>query len=310
VYGHAAIVENDQDTQIVFRGEAIKLYPARLKAKPQIPSPHCTDDGREFLTVRTNKNEYLVIPVTITPKAAVVPWNQPLEIDRSDFPTLARTGVHSDGELDLTRSITGRSLAEITEFGRPGCLSTGGFLCQDEDIISVIRGDNRRVVRLGMRHKELARPLVHLCNLIREAHPETRRHRQTHTVFYAGKEVYVDVLLTKGGQRSIFNDGIDGAWAIEIRRELTKEEREFLTREYPNLTQEEQGDLINRLSQMLSGEMQPFYIWRYGFYEGHTEWRSDPIAIAFIFGLRSLEEIESTFPKQLPQVLMRHFVSD
>jgi hypothetical protein len=43
---------------------------------------------------------------------------------------------------------------------------------------------------------------------------------------------------------------------------------------------------------MLSGEMHPFYIWRYGFYEGHTAWRSDPIAIAFIFGLKSIEEIE------------------
>lgn len=307
--GHnASAVEYDQDTQIVFRGEAISLYPAMFKVRPKIPSPYRTADGREFLTVRTDNKEYSVIPVTVTPKVAVLPWNQPLEIDFADFPTLARTGVHSDLELDLTRSITARSLAEITELGRPDRLSTSGFMCQDEDIISVIRGDNRLVVRLGMRHEELARPLLHLCNLIREAYPQTRQHRQTHTVFYAGKEVSVDVLLTRGGQKSIFNDGIDGAWAIEIRRDLTKDETEFLDREYPNLTQGERDDLVKRLSQMLSGEMQPFYIWRYGFYEGHTAWRSDPIAIAFIFGFKSLEEIESAFLGQLPQVLTRHFV--
>ena len=37
----------------------------------------------------------------------------------------------------------------------------------------------------------------------------------------------------------------------------------------------------------------PFYIMRYGFYEGHTSYRADPIAIACIFGLRSLQQIES-----------------
>ena len=45
----------------------------------------------------------------------------------------------------------------------------------------------------------------------------------------------------------------------------------------------------------------------YGFYEGHTQWRTDPIAIAFVFGLRSLEEIEAAFPGRLPEVLTAHF---
>jgi hypothetical protein len=304
---HAADVEGDQDTQFAFGGEAVRLYPAMLKDKPKIPSPYRVADGREFLTIRTIQNRYSVVPVTVTPTTAIAPWNQPLESDASDFPTLAKTGVHSDLELDLIRSITGRSLAEITELGRPDQLSTAGFMCQDEDVLSVIRGDNRRVVELGLRHTDLARPLVHLCNLIRQAHPETRRHRQTHTVFYAGKEVYVNVLLTKGGQKSIFDDGIQGAWAIEIRRDLTNEEREFLNRKYPNLGPDKRDVLITKLSRMLSGEMQPFYIWRYGFYEGHTAWRTDPIAVVFIFGLRSLEEIESAFPGQLPQVLSQHF---
>lgn len=58
----------------------------------------------------------------------------------------------------------------------------------------------------------------------------------------------------------------------------------------------------------MTGEMQPFYIFRYGFYEGHTAWRTDPISIAFLFGLRSLKEIEATFPGRLWSVLTEHFV--
>jgi hypothetical protein len=56
--------------------------------------------------------------------------------------------------------------------------------------------------------------------------------------------------------------------------------------------------------------MQPFYIYRYGFYEGYTAWRTDPIVIVFMFGLKSLEGIEAAFAGQLHQVLTRHFVSD
>jgi hypothetical protein len=56
-----------------------------------------------------------------------------------------------------------------------------------------------------------------------------------------------------------------------------------------------------------TGEMEPHYIQWYGFYEGHTSWRADPIAIAFLFGLRSLEEIEGAFPGRLPEVLSAHF---
>jgi hypothetical protein len=53
--------------------------------------------------------------------------------------------------------------------------------------------------------------------------------------------------------------------------------------------------------------MQPHNIQWYGFYEGHTGWRADPIAIAFIFGFRTLEEIESAFPGRLDEVLTTHF---
>jgi hypothetical protein len=68
--------------------------------------------------------------------------------------------------------------------------------------------------------------------------------------------------------------------------------------------------MIEKLTHILMGEMLPFYIMRYGFYEGHTGYRGDPLAIAFIFGLKSLEEIEAAFPGDLPHVLIEHFIKD
>jgi hypothetical protein len=62
--------------------------------------------------------------------------------------------------------------------------------------------------------------------------------------------------------------------------------------------------LIKKLSDIHTAEMAPYYIMRYGFYEGHTDYRADPIAIAFIFGLRSLDEIESVFKGKLYKILM------
>jgi hypothetical protein len=53
--------------------------------------------------------------------------------------------------------------------------------------------------------------------------------------------------------------------------------------------------------------MVPFYIMRYGFYEGHTDYRADPIAISLIFGLRSLEKIELAFEGNLYKSLTEHF---
>jgi hypothetical protein len=55
--------------------------------------------------------------------------------------------------------------------------------------------------------------------------------------------------------------------------------------------------------------MEPYYVMRYGFYEGHTSYRVDPIAIAFIFGLRSLEEVEAAFPGAIYETLTTHFTA-
>jgi hypothetical protein len=41
--------------------------------------------------------------------------------------------------------------------------------------------------------------------------------------------------------------------------------------------------------------------------ETYTDYRVDPIAIAFIFGLGSLNEIEAAFPGKLYEILTMHF---
>ena len=70
------------------------------------------------------------------------------------------------------------------------------------------------------------------------------------------------------------------------------------------------AELIKKLSNIHSGEMVPYYIMRYGFYEGHTDYRADPIAIAFIFGIRTLEQIDATFEGRLCETLTRHFIRE
>ena len=54
--------------------------------------------------------------------------------------------------------------------------------------------------------------------------------------------------------------------------------------------------LTEMLTSIRTGEMVPFYIMRYGFYEGHTDYRTDPLTISFVFGLKPVEEIEAAFP--------------
>jgi len=290
--------------------DGLPLYPETLESVPDIPSPTMTREGRDVVLALTSEGRWALVPAG------------PLDDDRRerqrscdayDFPTLARTGLHSSEELGKTLTITGRSLAEITDLGRPGGLSTDGFLAADEDVLSVLQGDNRVVSTLGLTHAQAARPLFHVWNMI-EADVEAGRwdyakHRWDHIqqIIYNGRHVDVEAHDTKGGQESIFDDGLGGAFSIRFQRDATAEEERFLLRKYGHLPPGAWNDLLRRLTVIQTGEMEPHYIQWYGFYEGHTSWRADPIAIAFLFGLRSLEEIEGAFPGRLPEVLTAHF---
>jgi hypothetical protein len=229
---------------------------------------------------------------------------------------LEATGLHDNDKLDRITTITGRSLEELNRLGRPNGLSSSGFFAADEDIISVLKGDNALVRKLGLTHSQMARPLFHVWNaILLELQHGSRQStfprfwRAFSPIEYNGGKVVVKAEGTKGFQQSLFNDEIKGTANITISRELTPGETKFLKDKYAHLSTQQKDELIKSLTRMRTGEMQPYYVMRYGFYEGHTPWRVDPIAIALIFGLRSLDEIEAAFPRNLHEVLAGHFVA-
>jgi hypothetical protein len=286
------------------------LYPETLAERPSLPSPTTAPDGTDLVVMLTREGRWAV--VTASPKNDERRERQ-RRVDGHDFPTLARTGLHSSTELARLVAITGRSLAEIDDLGRPGGLSTAGFLARGEDIRSVLDSDNRLVTALGLTHPQLARPLFHVWNIVEADADALRwnmaRHRwdRCQFLFYNGREVQVEAHDTKGVQESIFADGLEGYFHIEIRRPPTPQEEALLRRRYGHLSPDRWALLLERLSAMQTGEIEPHYVQWYGFYEGHTEWRVDPIAIAFVFGLRTLDEIEAAFPGRLDEVLTGHF---
>jgi hypothetical protein len=290
--------------------DVVPLYPETLETEPEMPSPGTRGDGMDVVLAETREREWAVV----TPGGQGVERRGPQRyVDAHDFPALALTGLHDPEELAGTVTVTGRSLAEITDLGRPGGLSEDGFMAGDEDLLSVLEGDNRLVSALGLTHPQLARPLFHVWNMI-EADVQAgrwnqREHRwdRIRQIVYNGRRVGLEAHDTKGGQESIFDDGLGGAFHIEIRRAPTPAEEELLRERYGDLPSGAWSTFLHRLTTMETGEMEPHYIQWYGFYEGHTGWRADPIALAFIFGLRSLEEIEAAFPGRLPVVLTAHF---
>jgi HEAT repeat protein len=300
-----------EDTSpVTFEDKSYALCPHRFDVRPSMPSPYTTDDGREIVVTSTKDGKYMLVPVTL---ANAERKGKQLYVNADDFPTLARTGFHCEQELDRTRIITGRSIAEITELARPDRLSTSGFLAEDEDIISVLKGDNRCARSLGLSHAQLATPLFHVLNLTarnqeQDNHLSYQSHRAEYPpFFYNGRKISVRVEYTRGGQESIFADGLDGALGIEISRDLRQQEKDYIHSRYSHLSRQQREVLAKKLSSMFIGEMTMQYVKRYGFYEGHTGWRADPIAIAFIFGMKELEQIDAAFDARLFDALTGHF---
>jgi hypothetical protein len=258
-------------------------------------------------------DKYMLVPVTLVNSERK---GRQLYVNADDFPFLARTGLHCVAELDRTRIITGRSIAEITELARPDRLSTSGFLAEDEDIISVLKGDNRFARSLGLSHAKLTKPLFHVLNLIasnqqQKNHLSYQGHRADYPLFfYNGRKISVKVEYTRGGQESIFADGLDGALGIQISRDLQQHEKDYIDSKYSHLSRQQREDLVKKLSNMFIGEMVMYYAKWYGFYEGHTGWRADPIAITFIFGLKDIKEIDAAFDGKLYEALTKHFTRD
>lgn len=304
-------------TQGTSKTKELQFYPQFFKELPAIPSPCTLNNGIEVLVAHTRADEFTIIPVTVEngevqnyKKSQWGKGNQ-LEVNAKDFPSLANTGLHSDKELDGAQSITGKSPAEITKNGHPWNMSAEGFLAADENIISVLKGDNVLVKSLGLTHPQLAKPLFKIVNLILEHRKyylkKIRPYEDIDYIIYNEKKVYLKWGGEKGYQHSIFNDNILGYYVIDLYRELNPEEIAYLKSKYSHLNDEQMKEFITQLSHIHTGEMVPYYIMKYGFYEGHTAWRADPIAISFVFGMKSLSEMDRLLEHDLYTSLIQHY---
>jgi hypothetical protein len=280
----------------------IRLIPEYFSDKPDLPSPALSGDQREMILVKLNGHRYTYIDATVENgepfdyKRRLYGKGNQMMADSADFPGLARRGLHSEKDLRNTKIITGRSVSQITVDGRPWGSSGVGFMTDDETIISVILADNRTVKSLGLTHPDLARPLFHLWNVSNDFGKYnidigTGEELQIEAMMYNGKEVHYVITGSRGWQESIFNDEILGSGHIEISREPDVNELDFLETNYAYLSADEYQQLINYLFNIHTGEMVFFYINRYGFYEGHTEYRVDPVSVALIFGIRTIEDV-------------------
>jgi hypothetical protein len=296
------------------------VYPRLLDDPPQIASPCRMEDGREILVATLKNGKHAFMPVTVENGKplhysrripCVYGKDQQLYVDRGDFPTLAETGLHREAELDAKNMITGLPVEVITYVGRPGRFSGAGFMADDEDILSVLRGDNTLVRALGLTHPQMARPLFHVWNMILqeiEAGTLARFSNVQHFV-YNGRKVSLQAEGTKGWQVSIFQDEIQGRFDLDVRRSLVPAEESLLQRRYSQLSQAQMAQMREKLTHLHFSEMAPYYIMRYGFYEGHTTYRADPITIACIFGLKTIEGIEEALPGHLYRALTHHFTA-
>jgi hypothetical protein len=299
----------------------IPVFPFLVDGNPMLPSPAVSWDGREFVLVRVGDDRVAWFDATaengepLDYKKRLQGKGNQLIAERADFPVFASTGIHSEEELRNTRSITGRSVSRITVDGRPGASSGAGFMASDETILSVIVSDNRMVRKLGLKHPDLARPLLHLWNISNTAemynvHASDEERVRPQGLLYGGREICVKITGSRGWQESIFNDEILGSYHLEAWRDLDPGEKEFLQKHYGALPDEKLEELERMIRTLHTGEMVPYYINRYGFYEGHTDYRAEPLSIAFIFGLRSLEEIHQATGGDLYGYLTGHFTQN
>ncbi|MBN1634375.1 MAG: hypothetical protein JW917_09440 [Ignavibacteria bacterium] len=297
------------------------LYPFTYDSTPDISSPYSINDSVEIVLALTKYNKYAIIPVTMeNGKPLLYSYkvgtfmgkDNQLFVDAGDFPDLAKTGLHSEEKLDKKEMITGIPVNAINCTAKPNAYSTAGFIADDEDIISVLKGDNQLVEKLGFTHLELAKPLFHVWNLIlkeMELGNWARFYDNIKLIYYNGNALNFRANGTKGWQISIFHDEVQGRHDIHIDRNLTHEEEKYLEKKYSHLNNNEMSVLKHKLTNLDFSEMLPYYIMRYGFYEGHTDYRCDPVTVAFVFGLKSIEEIDTAFNSNLHYILTRHYIS-
>ena len=129
-------------------------------------------------------------------------------------------------------------------------------------------------------------------------------------MLYNGNEVKFQIQGSRGWQESSFNDEIHGTGHLELWRKLNPGEIDYLENQYKHLSKEQFEVLKNRISYFHTSEMVFFYINRYGFYEGHNEYRPDPITVALIFGLTTIEKAHRVAGENLYNYYMQHFTQN
>ena len=294
-----------------------QTFPYHDTIFPVLGSPFISDLEREFITVRVSDSLYTIMDVT-SENGDTLDYTRNLRgkgfqllPDSLDFPFFKENGIHSPGELTNTKQITGITISKITLDGRPGRSSGAGFMAHDETILSVIYADNETIKAMSLKHMDLAKPLFHLWNLgrEREKHYDTLKiaHPELNAIFYNGHEIYVRILGSRGWQESIFHDEILGNYHLYASRKATPDEQAFLSKAYTHLSPDEFALMMIKLTEIHTGEMVPFYITRYGFYEGHTEFRADPVTIAFVFNLIPVQQLHKITGGDLYTYFSTHF---
>lgn len=301
--------------------ENLKLAPEFYADKPELPSPALTETSREVVLIKTKNNGYAWMDATVENgetfdyKNRLYGKGNQLLANVKDFPYFAKTGLHSEKELGNIKIITSRSVSQITIDGRPWGSSGVGFLAEDETILSVILADNQTVKNLGLTHADIARPLFHFWNISRDFEKYsldtvTKQRIEMDALIYNGHEIKFKIQGSRGWQESIFNDEILGTGHIEIWRDLTSHEFNFLKSNYAELDSKQFANLLKNVSHFHTSEMVFFYINRYGFYEGHNEYRPDPITVAIVFGLTSIEKVHRVSGDDLYSYFNTHFTQN
>jgi len=298
--------------------ENLKLIPDYYTVEPSISSPVMSETDRELVLIEINNGRYTWIDATVENgapfdyKRKLYGKGNQLLADEEDFSGLARKGIHSEKDLRNTKIITKHSVSQITVDGRPWGSSGVGFMAEDETIMSVIYADNQTVKKLSLTHPDIARPLFHIWNISREfenfsSDTVTGEQLELTALVYNGLRISMKISGSRGWQESIFDDEILGTGHMQIWREMNSKELDFLAKNYAHLSHDELGKLQKMLCNIQTGEMVLFYINRYGFYEGHTEYRVDPIAVALIFGLKSIEDVHMACEGDLYHYFTTHF---
>jgi hypothetical protein len=251
--------------RLIFAGNA---QPGRLSLKTKIIGYHRRKDQwaeadfgaleleGEYIRYELASTGYIVsgsaqqikeIPSDLTPDQRFT------ETESSGFHV---GGMNSNDVIDRMTTLTAKPIEEIEWDGRPGGLSSEGFLGVGESFKERLKADNTFVRSRGFTHQQLAAPLFAVTNIL-----DRIADRQFDDFTYGGHHYSASYESYRGFQESLFNDNL-------------QTDRDFTVTN------------LGTGKKLSFSPLVPYYIARYGFYEGKTSYRVDPAAIIDTFQLR------------------------